>query len=104
MTVIDALDAGGNGLPDRGWRICVYGHVGAPIAGSLNRGADLGFGILRRFDRIVRGRDTTAGHQLDLTRTLSELLARSQPDLVGAVSDGCNALNLGVAQVTAQCP
>ena len=104
MAVLDALDAGGNRLSDRARRIRMHGHIGAPIVGRLNRGANLRFGVLGRFDRIVGRRDAAAGHQLDLTRALSQLLSRSQADLIGAVGDGCDALDLGVAQRAAQRP
>ena len=104
MAVFDALDAGGDRLPDRARRIGVYGHIGAPILGSLDRGTNLRFGVLGRFDRIVGRGDAAARHQLDLARAMPQLLSRAQADLIGAVGDGCDALDLGVAQRPAQRP
>ena len=54
------FDAGGDRLPDRTRRIRMYGHIGAPIFGSLNRGTNLRFGVLGRFDRIVEASDAAA--------------------------------------------
>ena len=104
MSMLDAFDAGGNGLSDRPGRIGMYGHIGAPIFGGLDRGANFRFGVLGRFDRIVGRGDATARHQLDLARAVPQLLPRAQAHLIGAVGDGCDALDLGVAQRPAQCP
>ena len=40
------------------------------------------------------------GHQLDLARTLSQLLSRAQPNLIGTVGNRRNAFDLGVTQRT----
>src|SRR6202011_5427230 len=55
-------------------------------------------------DRIVRRTDATSCHQLDLTGALSQLLARAQPHLIGAVGDGCDAGDLRLAQRPAKGP
>src|SRR5262245_13261217 len=102
--MFEALGAGGYRLPDGTRNIRVDGHIRAPILGGLHSGTDLRFGVLSRFDRIVGRGDATSGHQLDLTRSMSQLLSRSQPDLIGAVSNGRDALDLGVTQGTAQRP
>ena len=104
MAVLDALDAGGDRLPDRTRRICVHGHIGAPIFGGLNRRTNLRFSVLGRFDRIERRADATTCHQLDLTRACSQLFSGSQADLIGAVGNGCDAFDLGVAQRAAKRP
>ena len=51
--MFDAFDPGGDGLSDRTWRIRVYGDIGAPIFGRLNRSMNLRFTELGRFDWIV---------------------------------------------------
>ena len=91
-------------MSDRTRHIRVYGYVGAPIVGSLNRGANLRFSILGRFNRIERRADATTCHQLDLTRARSQLFSGPQADLIGAVSNGCDAFDLGVAQRAAKGP
>src|SRR5215475_12702119 len=102
MTVFDALDAGRDSLSDRPRNVCVHGHISPPIVGGLNRGANLRFSVLGRFDRIVWRGDTTTRHHLDLASALSQLLSRSQAHLIGAVSNRCDAHDLGVAQRAAQ--
>ena len=102
MTVFDALDAGRDRLSDRPRNVCVHGHIGAPIFGRFNRGANLRLGVLGRFDRIVWRGDATARHQLDLACALSQLLSRPQAHLIGAVSNRCDAHDLGVAQRAAR--
>ena len=102
--MLDALDAGGYRLPDGPRRIGVYGHIGTPALGGLNRRANLRFGVLHRFDWVVGRGHAAASHQLDLTRAVSQLFSGSQPDLIRAVRNGRNALDLGVAQRTAQRP
>src|SRR5215831_3805595 len=104
MSMLDAFDASGNGMSDRPRRIGVHGHIGAPILRSLDCGTDLRFGVLGRFDRIVGRGDATTRHQLDLARATPQLLSRAQADLIGAVGDGCDALDLGMAQGPSQCP
>src|SRR4029450_8439554 len=104
MAVLDALDAGGDPLPDRTRSIRVHGHIGAPIFGGLNRGANLRFSILGRFNRIERRADATTCHQLDLTRPRPQLFSGPPADLIWAVSNGCDAFDLGVAQRAAKGP
>src|ERR1700736_2793738 len=102
MSVLNALDTGGDRLSDRTRHIRVYGDIGAPIVGGLNRGTNLRFGVLGRFNRIIGRSDAAPCHQLDLTRTVPQLLSRSQADFIGAVSNRCDAHDLGVAQRAAQ--
>ena len=102
--MLDDLHAGPDGLPDGARRVGMDGDVGAPVLGGLDRGPDLGFGVLGRFDRIVRRADAAAPHHLDLARPQSQLLARAQPDLVRAVGNGSETLELGVAERAARCP
>src|SRR6202040_1685384 len=104
MSVLNALDTGGDRLSDRTRHIRVYGDIGAPIVGGLNRGTNLRFGVLGRFNRIIGRSDAAACHQLDLARTVPQLLSRSQADFIGAVSDGSDAFEFGVAQRSAQRP
>src|SRR6202043_3818933 len=89
---------GGDRSPDRSRGIRMHGHIGAPVFGRLDRSTKLRFGELDRLDRIVGRTDATAAHQLDLTGPLSQLLARAQPYLIGAVGNGCYARELGLAQ------
>ncbi len=96
MTVFDALDAGGDRLSDRPRNVCVHGYIGTPIIGRLDRGANLRLGVLGRFDRIVGRGDATARHELDLACALSQLLSCSQANLIGAVGNGCDTLDLGM--------
>jgi len=51
---------------------------------------------------FIAAHTTRIGVQLDLACALSQLLSRSQADLVGAVGNGCDTLDLGMAQRPAQ--
>ena len=97
MSVLNALDTGGDRLSDRTRRIRVYSDISAPIVSRLIRSANLRLGVLGRFNRIIGRSDAAACHQLDLARTVPQLLSRSQADFIGAVSDGSDAFELGVA-------
>src|SRR6202040_3544662 len=97
MSVFNALDTGRDRLSDRTRRIRVYGDIGAPIVGGLNRGTNLRFGVRGRFYRIIGRSDAAPRHQLDLARTVPQLLSRAQAHLIGAVGDGCDAFEFGVA-------
>ena len=88
MAVLDALDAGTDSLPDCGRRIGMDGHVGAPICGGFDRGADLFLGKLRDVERIEIRNDAATNHEFDLTRTLHELLAHATQDFLLAIDDG----------------
>ncbi len=98
LTVLDTLNSGGDCLPDCTRRVGVHRDIRAPILGGLNSGTNLRFGVLRRLDRIVGRGNAAAGHELDLAGALPQLLPGSQSDFVGAVGNGRDTLDLGVAQ------
>jgi hypothetical protein len=54
MTVLDALDASGDRLPDCMRRIGVHGYIGPPVFCGLDRGMQLRFGVFGGFDVAER--------------------------------------------------
>lgn len=77
----------------------VHHHVGAPVLGGLDGGAQLGLGVLGDVERVVRRRDPATGHQLHLRRTAHQLLAGALQDGVDAVGDADRTGQLGVSEV-----
>jgi len=88
---------------DRTRHIRVYGYVGAPIVGGPQPRARISASVYWVDSIGLRGELTpTTCHQLDLTRARSQLFSGPQADLIGAVSNGCDAFDLGVAQRAAK--
>ena len=63
----------------------MHGHVGAPVLGSLNGSAQLGFSEGGRIERAMRRRDASTCRQLDLRGPQHELLADADAHLVRTV-------------------
>ena len=66
--------------------------MGADVAAEgyclFYRRADFAIGELHAVERIVGRGDAAGHHDLDMVGTLTHLLARCFPDLIGAVGDG----------------
>ena len=72
------------GLADRARRVGVDGDIGAPVLRRLDRGPQLGHGVLGDVERIVGRGDAAAGHQLDLAGAEHQLLARALAHRAGS--------------------
>ena len=83
---------------DRARRIGVHGDIGAPVLRSVDRGAELGFGILADVDRIVMRRHAAARGELELARAEHQLLASALQHTIDAVGDGAAADRFDPAQ------
>ena len=102
MTVLDALDAGRDRPLDRGRRIGVHGDVSLPIRRGLDARAQLGLAERHHVERCPRRRHPAAGGELDLRRSLQQLLASPETHLVGAVGDAGRARSLERARSAAR--
>ena len=97
--MLDALCAPARSAwPDGARRVSVNRDVCAPSSRRLHRCPDLGLGVLRGLDGVVRRGDAPATHELDLLAPRRSCSSGAQSDLIGTVSDGRETIDLGSAQ------
>jgi hypothetical protein len=75
VAMLDAPHSGSDGLLHRPRRVRVHHHIGAPVLRGVDRGAQLGFGVLRDIERVIRRSHPAAGHHLHLAGAQHQLLA-----------------------------
>ncbi len=101
LPVLDAAHPGADRGLDGARRIGVDSDIGAPVLRRLDRGAELGLGVLGDVDRIVvRGRPA-AGRELELARAEHQLLAGAHEDAICAVGDRPAADRIAAAERSA---
>jgi hypothetical protein len=66
VAVLDAAHPGPDGLSDGPRCVGMSHHVGSPVLSGLDRGPQLGLGVLGDVDVVVPGGDAATGHELDL--------------------------------------
>ncbi len=98
VAVLDAANAAADRGADGARRVGVHGDISAPVLRRLDRGAELGLGILADVDRIVVRRHAAPGGKLELACAKHQLLAGALQHAIGAVGDGPGADGLDVAQ------
>ena len=98
VAVLDAFHSAADRCLNCARRIGVHGDIGAPVLRRVDRGAELGFGILADVDRIVVRGHAAAGGELELARAEHQLLAGALEHAIDAVGDRAAADRLDPAQ------
>ena len=85
--MVDAADARTDGRLNGSWRIGMDRDIGAPVRRRGHRRAHFILGVLGDVERVEVGRDSAAGHDLDLACALHQLFAHPAEHLRYAIGN-----------------
>ena len=98
LTVFDTFHPSPDSPADRLRHIDMHHHISTRILGGHYRRMQFIFEILHIFQLVIQRRDPSACHQLDLTRTQTQVIPRSDDHGIHPVGDDSSPDFLGMSQ------